>query len=142
MRDSFDQKLKLQRESTNKDLKDLLDRHARDQESRLLGQLRLSYQSELQEQLETKLVEYQEKLIKYTESKCEDNDLKIKNMVANAIRDESLSEKLKLKQSLDLMERNLKADLKADSSNFFITQAELNKVGFLFFKCLVLHNFT
>ena len=127
LNEKFEQKLSTQHETTTRELKRLIDRFSQEQEQKIIAQLGLKYQKELNEHLEAKLVEYQEKLIKYTESRYEDTEIKIKNLVVNAVKDENAMEKLKLKQHFDSLERNLKSDIEKQAINHFISQSELFK---------------
>jgi hypothetical protein len=120
-------KLSSQHETTSRELKRLIDQFTQEKEQKIIAQLGLKYQKELNEHLEAKLVEFQDKLIKYTESKYEDTEIKIKNMVLSAVKEENAMEKLKLKQQFESLERYLKSDIEKQAINHFISQSELFK---------------
>jgi hypothetical protein len=123
----LEEKLAVAIKDMNENFEKKLAKIAQEQEQKIIAQLGLKYQKELNEHLEAKLVEYQEKLIKYTESKYEDTEIKIKNMVVNAVKEENAMEKLKLKQHFESLERNLKSDIEKQAINHFVSQSELFK---------------
>lgn len=109
-----------------KDTKETFDKRLVESEQRFLASQEMQ-QNKAIEMLESKLCEYQEKLIKYTESKCDDMEMKTKSIVGQVVRDENGVEKLKARQSMDVLESKLKQDIEKHSQSYFFSQSELLK---------------
>lgn len=79
------------------------------------------------EKLELKLAELQEKLITLNQSDSEDMELRIRRVVTSILRDEKLVEQAKVKQQLDQIEKDLKAETEKHVQNYFKSQSEFFK---------------
>lgn len=81
----------------------------------------------MSEQFETKIAEFQGSLIKHCESGFEDMEIKMKHAIDASLQDEFLGDKLKLKQSFERLERDLKQEMEKYIQTYFRNQSETYK---------------
>ncbi len=120
-----------QREVCYKEFKALLEKQNAEQEkaiSRKLEDMHTKYESYFSEKFEKRLAEFQENLIKLSQSEYEDTELKIKKIVNTMLKDEKASEKAALKQQLDQIKKELKQDTEKSVNQYFISHNEDFKV--------------
>ena len=124
------QSLLKQRELLQSDFKQMLSQQQADLERKFQQQIKDSlarYEAVYVENMETKLAEYQEQLIKHNESEYQDIEMKIKLLVAKMFKDEQEKERGKLKQTVDTMEKEIKASTEKYVKSYFMSQSELFK---------------
>ncbi len=118
------------REQTAKDFKLQLEQAHREQEKKLndkVKEITAKVEKDLNDKFEHRLSIFQENLIKHCESEFEDMEVKVRKIVGNMIRDEQSKEANHLKQSVDRLEKDLKADTEKYVQSYFMNQSEFFK---------------
>lgn len=125
------QSLAQQRELMNKEFKVMLEQQANEYDAKLkqkVTELQTRHSAELNIHLENKFAEFQERMIVSYESDLQDLDVKVRRIVGQSVREESVVEKARLNQSIEGIERNLKAEVEKSVQASFKNQSEIFKV--------------
>lgn len=107
------QSLAQQRELLTREFNIQLEKQGRDYDLKLkqvVKELEARYDSVLDTRLENKFTEFQERMILNYESDLQDLDIKVRKIASQAVKEENLVEKARLKQNFEHIERGLKAD--------------------------------
>ena len=111
-----------QREAINKDMRVALEQHKAEHERRLNEKIR-----EMSEKFENRLLAFQENLIKHYESEFEDVEVKVRKTMSGIICDEQSKEMQTVKQSIERLERDLRAEIEKHMQSYFMSQSEVFK---------------
>ena len=124
------QSLLKQREVLMNDFKQALELQMQEQErktAQLIKDAQRRHETQVSEIFEQKLVEYQEQLIKHNESEYQDMEVKVKLMVSKMFKDEQDKERARLKQTVEMLEKDLKQATEKYVQNYFMSQSEFFK---------------
>jgi hypothetical protein len=105
------QSLAQQRELMSGEFKVLLERQASEYDARLgqkVQELQTKHNLEMNIHLENKFAEFQQRMIVSYESDLQDLDVKVRQTVAQSIKEEGLQEKSRVNQSIEGIEKNLR----------------------------------
>lgn len=124
------QGLTQQKEALTKQFKTQLDQQAIEYDLKLkqkLREVRERNDAEITTRLENKFAEFQDRMIMNYESDLQDLDVKVKRTVAQAVREENISEKGRLKQNFDAVEKEMKNETEKYVQICFMNQSETFK---------------
>jgi hypothetical protein len=123
----FQNMMREHREQCSKDFKLQLEQAHREQEKRLnerAKEIAAKVEKDLNEKYEHRLSIFQENLIKHYESEFEDLEVKVRKIVGTMIRDEHSREMGSVKQSMERLEKNLRAQTEKYVQSYFMNQCE------------------